>query len=185
MAFVVVYDANVLYPIRLCDLLVRTAQEGLFHARWTQRILDEATEAAIRDRPDAEAYLRRRRHLLVATLRDGLVEDYEGLVEGLQLPDPDDVHVLAAAIKSHAQVIVTSNLRDFPRSSLEPYGIEAQSPGMFMRHAADLSPATVAGVIETMASMTRRPPQSPRDVLAWFVEHHGMADMAEVVRSRL
>ena len=72
MAFVVVYDASVLYPIRLCDLLVRIAQKGVVQAKWTQGILDEALMAGIRDRPEAESYLRKRRTLLNETLRDGM-----------------------------------------------------------------------------------------------------------------
>jgi hypothetical protein len=71
---------------------------------------------------------------------DALVTGYEDLIPGLQLPDPDDRHVLAAAIRGHADVIVTINLRDFPSDSIGAFGIEAQHPDEFILHLLDLAP---------------------------------------------
>src|SRR5215472_725688 len=113
MTFAVVYDANVLYPNTLRDLLIRIAQSGMVQAKWTSEILDEMTGALLRNRPDIPpARLGRLRDLMNAAVRDSLVTGYEPLIEGLKLPDPDDRHVLAAAIKAGAQVIVTANLKD-------------------------------------------------------------------------
>ena len=75
---------------------------------------------------------------------DCLVTGHEPLIDGLALPDPDDRHVLAAAIRCHAQVIVTHNLRDFPASALAPFGLEAQPPDLFVGHLVDLAPGRVA-----------------------------------------
>jgi hypothetical protein len=99
--FVVLYDANVLYPSTLRDLLIRVAQAGLVQAKWTERILDEAFSSLSTNRPDLDsAKLARTRELMNQAVRDCLVAGYEQLVDAVELPDPDDRHVLAAAIKA-------------------------------------------------------------------------------------
>ena len=109
MPFVVVYDANALYGNAQRDLLIRIAQSGLAQAKWTDQILDEMLGNLGKKRPDIPAdKLGILRELMNKAVRDCLVTGYEPLVESLQLPDPDDRHVLAAAIKSSAQVIVTT-----------------------------------------------------------------------------
>ncbi|MGH3439915.1 MAG: PIN domain-containing protein, partial [Sciscionella sp.] len=108
MAFTVVYDANVLYPSTLRDLLIRIAQAGLVQAKWTNQILDETFQNLAANRPDLDTdKLQRTRELMCQAVRDCLVVGYEPLIDVLDLPDPDDHHVLAAAIKARAQVIVT------------------------------------------------------------------------------
>jgi hypothetical protein len=96
---------------------------------------------------------------------DCLVTGHEPLIDGLVLPDPDDRHVLAAAIRCHAQVIVTHNLRDFPTSALEPFGLEAQHPDVFVGHLVDLAPGRVAAVVERQAASLTSPPRSADDLL--------------------
>lgn len=126
MPFVVVYDANVLYPNTLRDLCIRIARAGLVQAKWTEQILDEALQSRISRHPDTPPEkLSRLRELINRAVPDCLVINYEPLIEGLKLPDPDDRHVLAAAIKAGAQVIVTANLRDFPPDALAPWGVAA------------------------------------------------------------
>lgn len=121
MAFVVLYDANVLYPSALRDLLIRIAQAGLVQAKWTDQIVDEVFRNLTANRPDLDPErLARTRELMNKAVRDCLVTGYEPLIDALELPDPDDRHVLAAAIKARAQVIVTNNLKDFPPRALEP-----------------------------------------------------------------
>ena len=99
---------------------------------------------------------------------DCLVTGHEPLIEGLVLPDPDDRRVLAAAIRCHAQVIVTQNLKDFPQDLLEPFGIEAQHPDLFVRHVVDLAPAQVAAVVEQQAAALANPPRTAADLLDGF-----------------
>jgi predicted nucleic acid-binding protein len=123
MAFVVVYDANVLYGNTLRDLLIRIAMTGRVQAKWTNQILDEMQRNLGANRPDIPPEkLGNLRRLMNSAVRDCLIEDYETLIEGLKLPDPDDRHVLAAAIRAGAQVIVTSNLKDFPAEDMLPGG---------------------------------------------------------------
>ena len=134
MASTVVYDACVLHPAAIRDLLMRLAVSGLVQARWTDEILDEVFESIIRLRPDLDtSRLQRTREMMVAAVPDCLVTDHAGLADLVQLPDPDDRHVLAAAIRAGAQVIVTTNLRDFPDAVLEPLDIEAVHPDRFVR----------------------------------------------------
>ena len=119
MSFVVLYDACVLYPAPLRDLLVRLGAEGFVRAKWTETILDEFVHAILRNRPDlTEEKLNRTRQLMSQAIRDVLVEHHDGLADGLELPDTNDRHVVAAAIKCGAQAIVTINTRDFPNSVL-------------------------------------------------------------------
>lgn len=103
MAFVVVYDANVLYPATLRDGLIRVALTGLVQAKWTDEILDEVFRSLKTDRPDLEpAKLARTRMLMERAVRDCMVAGYKPLVDVLTLPDPDDRHVLAAAIRARS-----------------------------------------------------------------------------------
>lgn len=98
------FDADVLYPSTLRDLLIRIAQAGLVQAKWSDQILDEVFKNISENRPDLDAEaLARTRRLMVTAIRDCLVTGYEPLVSALELPDPDDRHVLAAAIKARPQ----------------------------------------------------------------------------------
>src|SRR5215813_13223617 len=119
------FDACVLYPAPLRDLLMWLALTGLFNARWTDQIHDEWIRNVLADRPDLKAeQLERTRLLMNTKVRDCLVTGYDDLIERLTLPDPDDRHVLAAAIRAGADVIVTINLRDFPEPTLAQFSIE-------------------------------------------------------------
>lgn len=166
MAFVVVYDANVLYPSTLRDLLIRIAQAGLVQAKWSDRILDEVFENLSANRPDLDpSRLARTRELMNRAVRDCLVHGYEPIEDGLDLPDPDDHHVLAAAIKAKAQVLVTRNLRDFPHSALQQWDLEAKSPDEFVLDQIDLSHEAVFGAVQRMADSMTNPPATLADVL--------------------
>jgi predicted nucleic acid-binding protein len=165
-SFVAVYDACVLYPAPLRDLLLHLALTDLFRARWTDRIHEEWIRSVLASRPDLNAeHLARTRSLMDIAVPDALVTGYEGLIDQLDLPDPDDRHVLAAAIRAHAGVIVTYNIRDFPAASLKPYGIEAQHPDEFVTHLLDLSPAAVYAAVRDQRQSLRNPPRSARELL--------------------
>jgi len=135
--FIVIYDANVLCPGSLRDLLIRVAQAGLVQAKWTDRILDETFRNLKLNRPDLDPVkLDRTRELMNKAIRDVLVVDYEPLIEIVDLPDSDDRHVLAAAIKAHAQLIVTDNTKDFPEPALAAWNVEAKSADDFVLDGA-------------------------------------------------
>lgn len=132
MAFVVVYDACALYGNTVRNLLIRLAQARLVQAKWTNRILDELDQALADKLRIPEEKRQRLRRLMNAAIADCLVDGYEPLIDGLKLPDPDDRHVLAAAIKAGAQVIVTANVADFPADYLDQWGVEVKSPDDFV-----------------------------------------------------
>jgi predicted nucleic acid-binding protein len=106
-------DTSVLYPAPLRDLLLELAVSDLYRAKWSDAVHEEWITAVVENRPDlTRAQLERTRDLMNAHARDALVTDFEQLIDVLELPDPDDRHVLAAAIKGRADFIVTVNLRD-------------------------------------------------------------------------
>ncbi|MER5495565.1 PIN domain-containing protein [Streptomyces sp. NPDC002490] len=165
MAFIVLYDSNVLYPNTARDLLIRLARHGIVQAKWTEQILDEV-EAALRrnDIGDDErrAELRRRMN---AAVRDCIVTGYEPLIDGLKLPDPNDRHVLAAAIRAGAQVIVTDNSKDFPSEYVAEWGIEQKTADAFVMDLIDLDDRVVYGCVMEIAGSRRREPATFDDVL--------------------
>lgn len=157
-AFTSVYDACVLYPAPLRDFLVRLALTGAFRARWTERIHDEWIRAVLLRYPDKAEALARTRQLMNNAVPDCLVDGYEAIAQGITLPDPDDVHVLAAAIRCGASVIVTFNLKDFPAEVLAQYGIEAQHPDEFADYLFDLHPAAVVEAASRQRASLKHPP---------------------------
>jgi predicted nucleic acid-binding protein len=167
MPFIVVYDACVLYPAPLRDLLVRLGRTGLCQAKWSRQILDECFRSLAAQRPELPSErLARTRQLLEQAILDVRVTGHEDLIEAVTgLPDPDDRHVVAAAIRCGAQSIVTFNLKDFPRQVLSRYDMEAQHPDDFVRDLIGLDEATVAQVIRAQAAALRNPVTSPAQVL--------------------
>ncbi|MER7367696.1 PIN domain-containing protein [Nonomuraea wenchangensis] len=178
-----VYDANVLYGNTLRDLLIRLAMTGQIQVRWTHGILDEMQRNLAANRPDIPwEKLEKLRRLMNSAVRDCLVEGYESLVEGLKLPDPDDRHVLAAAIKAGAGVIVTSNLRDFPPEHLAPWHIETQSPDDFVLNQIDLHGRIVWACVQQIADSRTRPPETVNDVLD-ALERAGLVESVAALRT--
>jgi hypothetical protein len=167
MAFIVIYDADVLYPNTLRDLLIRIAQlPHLVQAKWTDRILDEVVRALQKNRPDiSDEKASRLRELMNAAVRDCLVTNYEALIPSLELPDPNDRHVLAAAIKIGAQVIVTRNLKDFPKDKLDLWDIKAKSPDVFVRDQIGIDPNAVWACVQQIVDSRTRQPVTADDVL--------------------
>ncbi|HEX6523199.1 MAG TPA: PIN domain-containing protein [Streptosporangiaceae bacterium] len=167
MAFIVIYDANVLYPNTLRDLLIRIAQVPyLVQAKWTDRIIDEMLEALRKNFPDiSDEKAERLRELMNAAVRDCLVSGYEPLIDGLDLPDPDDRHVLAAAIKADAQVIVTWNLKDFPEEKLAPWNMRARSPDKFVLDQIGIDRQAVWACVQQIVDSRTQRPVTTEDVL--------------------
>jgi hypothetical protein len=160
------YDANVLYPAEMRNLLMHLVLTGLFRATWSAGVHQEWMSALLRNRPDlSREKLERTRMLMDQHATDALVTGYEDLIPGLQLPDPNDRHILAAAIRAHADVIVTANVRDFPAGILAPLGIEAQHPDEFVLHLLDLASGIVAEAARNHRASLKNPPQTLDDYL--------------------
>lgn len=165
MAFVVVYDANVLYPSTLRDVLIYVALTDLVQAKWTEEILDEVFRNLKHDRPDlSRARLDRTRRLMGDAVPDAMVSGHMPLIDGLELPDPDDRHVLAAAIRARAQIIVTFDLDDFPEDKLAEWNIEAKHPDDFLIDQFHLDAIKVHQAVQSVADSWSNPPGTFNDV---------------------
>lgn len=164
--FTVVYDACVLYPAPLRDLLMQLALTDLFRAKWSNAIHEEWIRGVLRNRSDLKReQLEKTKTLMNAHVRDSLVEDFDNLIPMIQLPDPNDRHVVAAAIKARSDVIVTYNLKHFPIATLLDYGMEAQHPDEFIIHLIDLSPGVVCSAVNIHRKRLRNPPKTVEDYL--------------------
>ena len=116
-----------------------------------------------------------------AAVEDSLVTGFEQLIPTIELPDPDDRHVLVAAITARADVVVTLNLAHFPAHTLAPYGIEAQHPDVFVRHTLNVDePAALTAVRRHRASL-KRPPMDIDTYLASLL-HQGLAKTVTFLR---
>ncbi len=132
---------------------------GRFRARWSAQIHDEWKRNLLINRPDLSAeQLDRTSDLMDRAIPGALVTGFEPLMAGLSLPDPDDHHVLAAAIRCHASVIVTFNERDFPGYVLDAFGMEAQHPDVFAENLFDLDPACVVAAAQRQRQRLKSPP---------------------------
>jgi len=180
--FVAVYDACVLYPAPLRDLLMHLALSGLYRARWTSRIHDEWMNALLAKRPDlAREQLEWTRDQMNRAVEDCLVAGHEHLEAGLNLPDPGDCHVLAAAILCQAGTIVTYNLRHFPDAVLAPYGLCAQHPDQFIEHAFDFDQAAVCKAVRDQRASLRNPPRTVDELFDVYLER-GLATTVAALR---
>lgn len=170
--FTVLLDACVLYPAPLRDLLIELATKGMFRARWTDRIHDEWIRNLLKNRPDlTKDQLERTRRLMNERVLDCLVHGYEDLMKSIALPDQQDVHVLAAAIKAHAQIIVTYNIKDFPEEILKKFGIEVQHPDTFLRHQVDLGLSIFLSSVKNIRQRLKKPPTSASQYLSILIPH--------------
>lgn len=158
------------------------ALTDLFRAKWTDDIHEEWMRNVREDYRDiTHAQVERIRDLMNAHVRDCLVTDYEDLIPALTLPDPDDRHVLAAAIRAGAGVIVTTNLADFPTETLAKYGIEAQHPDQFIMHLLDLAPNLVCSAAKKQRESLKNPPFTVEQYLE-SLARQGLAQTVSALR---
>ncbi len=153
-SFRVVLDACVLFPFTLRDTLLRAAEAGLYQAYWSEQTLDEAERNLVKQGRATSAKAARLFAIIRETFPEAMVSDHESLAAAMS-NHPSDRHVVAAVVKANAQVIVTSNLRDFVPL---PSGIEAQPPDLFLCNLFDLSPDLMLDLVEAQAAALRNPP---------------------------
>lgn len=167
-------DASVLYPAPLRDFLMYLALTNIVRMKWSAQIHQEWIEAVLRTRPDiARPQLERTRRLMDSYALDAVVEDFEHLIDTLSLPDPNDRHVLAAAIEGGARWIVTFNLKDFPGDALAPFGIEAIHPDPFVIHLLETTPLSVLSAASEHRQSLKRPPKNVFEYLS-TLERQGL-----------
>lgn len=181
MPFVALLDANVLYPVWLCDVLLSAAETEVFQVRWSERILEEAERNVKLSRPDADAArISRRFQAMRESFEEAMVSEYEA-IEAVMTNHPKDRHVLAAAVRGKADVIVTINLSDFPPESCEPYDIEVQHPDEFLCYQWELDEASMSFAVERRLEDYSNPPLSLAQFLQYLQPH--VPQFCEMVRT--
>ena len=164
---IVLLDANQLYPFHLRNLLVQLGVERLIDVRWTDAIHEEWIASLVRDGRVTRERLLRTRDIMRRVLPSADVHGYEHRIAGLNLPDPGDRHVLAAAVEAGASVLLTFNHRDFPASVLTPLGVAARDPDSLLCELfdadADAEAEAFAAVVEAArpTSASARPRWRP------------------------
>ncbi len=164
--FIAVLDACVLYPVPIRDLLLSLAAAGLYKPKWSALIQDEWSRNLLANRADLKALqLQRTATMMNLAFPDADVEGYEVFIPTLTLPDPDDRHVLAAAIHGETEWIVTQNVRDFPSEVLAPWGIRAVHPDAFLQELLLSHPSQVVEALRRGRHRYRSPPITAQEML--------------------
>jgi len=164
-----ILDANVLYPFLLRDLLLSLAQQYLYIPKWSADIEREWSSHLIQDRPDIEPdKIMRISNEMNRSFENAKVRGYKQIENSLQLPDPDDRHVLAAAIVSQSDVIVTFNLKDFDQKELSKHDIEAVHPDIFVTKLIDQSKEQAKTALRKMVNRRRNPPITENELISRF-----------------
>ncbi|MDY6802180.1 MAG: PIN domain-containing protein [Cyanobacteriota bacterium] len=180
--FTVVYDANVLYSAVLRDFFVELALTEAVEARWTEEIHSEWMRNVLKNRPDiTRDRLTRTKNLMDFYVTNSLVTGYEEIIPELELPDAGDRHVLAAAIRCDASLIITFNLRDFPSEVLAPYDLKAQHPDDFVLDLLTIDRKTVCQAAEKQRRRLKNPPKTIDEYLA-TLEQQGLIQSAALMR---
>ena len=170
----VLYDANLLYPFHLRNLLIQLGVHGLVQPRWTDAIHDEwIRNLAAAGRVTRERLIRTR-DIMKRVLPQADIRGYEHRIAGLTLPDAGDRHVLAAAIKGQVDIVLTFNLRHFPNAVLAPLGLRAMNPDDLLcgLHASD--PAAIVDVVEA-ARLNLGQTMPDASTFAAILERQGLA----------
>lgn len=147
--YVAVLDSCVLVPMPICDTLLRLAEAGFFIPKWSPQILDE-TAGVLRRLGRTKEQIGHRLQQMALAFEDAVVTGYEPLVAGMPINDKDG-HVLAAAVRAQANVIVTENLKDFPTEALAQFGIEAQDADEFLLQQYNLAPDGFLEIVRRQA----------------------------------
>jgi predicted nucleic acid-binding protein len=182
VAFSAFLDACTLYPAYLCDTLLRLAEAPAYRPLWSPDVLTELRRNLVERGIPPERVDRRLAHM-TRSFPDALVTGYESLIDGMT-NHPKDRHILAAAVRANAEVIVTFNLADFPEQALKPYDIAAIHPDEFLLDQLDLYPGVTVQVLRQQAASYRRVPNTVPDVLV-LLERTGVPRFAAEVRRHL
>lgn len=181
--FKAVLDTNVIFPIIIRDLLFWFAHYDLYTPKWSENIFTEWKTVMLR-KGITEKESEKRIRTANAAFPDALVQNYGGLVEQLDLPDIDDRHVLAAAIKANANVIVTNNLKDFPEDYLDSFGLKAKSADDFLTDIIDLNADIAVKAFREMVLNKRNPAMDEYQVLD-SLRKVGLEDTANYLHALL
>lgn len=173
-------DANVLYGDLLRNLLLRLAAEKVCVIHWSAEVQDEWKRHLVEDAGYSEAVIARTQARMEAAFPSAVVTDYETLMSQLSLPDGDDRHVLAAALKAGADILVTFNLKDFPDSAV-PASLTVQHPDVVLRHLLTTNPEGCQVTLTKLVASLKNPPMTVMDIAA-ALEKNQMPESAALLR---
>jgi predicted nucleic acid-binding protein len=187
--FAAMLDTSVLWPSLQRDFLLSLAIEGLYRPLWSTAILDELRYHEARklvgrghDPVLAEQRSQRLVNQMSMAFDDAIVVNWESLEGTFGLPDIDDEHVVAAALVGGAQVIVTSNLKDFPPQRI-PNPLTVISPAQFAADTVAVSPASARHAVIAMATRFVRPPFTFDEILDQLAARYAMIEAVDLIRS--
>lgn len=181
--FTVVLDTNVIYPVIIRDLLFWFAHYEMYTPKWSNHIFDE-WRSVMERKGVSDAEIEKRIQKANMAFPDAYVQKYEALLPSLSLPDMKDCHVLAAAIKSNAHLIVTDNIKDFPEAVLNDYGIKAKTADVFLTDIIDLNAETAIQAFKEMVLYKRNPAMNEYAVLDQM-KKIGLTDTANYLHALL
>lgn len=183
LRFTCVLDTNVIYPIDVRDLLFWFASFDLYTPKWSKHIFSEW--ASVMERKGVSTVeIEKRLAKANDAFPDALVKNYESLLESLKLPDEKDRHVLAAAIKTNANVIVTNNIKDFPNNYLSRFGLTAKSADDFLTDTIDLNNNLATEAFRSLVLNRANPDLDEYEVLD-RLRKNGLKDTANYIHSLL
>lgn len=178
----VVLDACVLYPAPVRDILLNLADQDLYDPKWSQEIEEEWLRNLLNNRPDLDkSRLERTIKAMNRAFPEAMIENYEKLIEGLELPDKDDRHVLAMGIKCKADLIVTFNLRDFPKDYVSRFDIEVNDPDSFICRLIASEKELAFKGFENQLKSLKNPPKT-REELLTTLQKCGLNKTSELFR---
>ena len=178
-------DACVLYPARLRDLLLSLAAADFFRPLWSDLIQEEWITNVLAHRPDlTRAQLEKARDAMSQAFPDASIRGFEPVIATLVLPDPDDRHVVAAAVHARADLIITVNLKDFPPAALIPRGVQATHPDDFVDYLFDLDEDEAFAAIAKMRRRLHAPSMTPKEFVE-SIEKAGLLRVASRLRANL
>lgn len=181
--FKAVLDTNVIFPVVIRDLLFWFAHYDLYTPKWSENIFCEWKAVMLRKGVNEQEAEKRVQKANLA-FPDAMVQNYTALIGDLKLPDVDDCHVLAAAIKTNANVIVTNNLKDFPEDYLDSFGIKAKSADDFLTDIIDLNHEQAIKAFREMVLNRRNPAMDEYQVLE-SLRKNGLTDTANYLHALL
>ena len=165
-----------MYPVTVRDLLLWLAHYDLFTPKWSKHIFDEWAKV-MRAKGVDEKEVSKRIAVPNLAFPDAMVVNYEALIRTVNLPDEKDRHVLAAAIKVNANVIVTNNLKDFPREYLSVFSLSAKNADDFITDIIDLNPQQAMKAFKEMVLHRVKPDQDEFEVLD-YMRNNGLTKAA-------
>ncbi len=178
----VLLDACVLYQLAIADSLISLAASGIFSAKWTKKIEQEWIYALEKKRPDLKGRLNYRRDCMREAIPDWEISEnaWQAITSAINLPDPNDVHVLAAAIAGNVNYIVTKNTRDFPKREVRLHEITIIDPDRFIINQWNLKTDQVIMAFKKMR-MRRKRPRETVEEFAHTLAKNGLPNTAKKI----